>query len=337
MNKKLLRLIIVFFILPLLVGNESVHPVVIIGSGPAGLTAAIYASRAKLNPLVIEGSPGGTLMSVAKIENWPGYDSISGFDLMQQLLKHAKKAGTTFLSDFVANIDLSKRPFTITMVNGKKILTETLIITTGMAPKKLGCPGEEQYRHKGVCNCALCDAPLFNGKTVVVVGGGMMAMQNAKFLIKYAKKIIVVNTLPSLTAPKQMIQEIEKSPNVTILNNCTLTCIDGDKEKVTSVTITDHNNNASNITSDGVFVSIGYEPNTTLFKGQLTINNAGKIEISPLGHTNVPGVFAAGAAATIAHEQAIICAASGCIAAIEAGEFIGRKPPKTLLYRCQAS
>jgi thioredoxin reductase (NADPH) len=274
-------------------------------------------------------------MPVEKIQNWPCYDSISGLELMQQMMRQAKKAGATFISDIVTNVDLRKRPFILTMVSGNTLQAESLIVATGMTPKKLGCPGEAEYKQKGICNCALCDAPLFDGQVVVVVGGGMMALQNAKFLTKYAKKIIIINNTDALSAPKKMVQEIQKAPMVTILNNCTVTRIKGDNEKVTAIDIIDQHHNERTIATDGVFVSIGYEPNTELFKGQLDINNAGKIICSPLGHTNVPGVFVAGSVGTIPHEQAIICAASGCIAAIEAGSFIGRTPPKNLNYRCQ--
>lgn len=313
------------------------HAVAIIGSGPAGITAAYYLGRSyKLKPLIIAGNPGGTLMSVTKIENWPCYESISGLELMQQMTKQAKKAGAIFLSDIVTKIDLSNRPFTITLMSGNIITADALIIATGMTPKKLGCPGEDVYRHKGICNCALCDGPLFMNQEVVVVGGSGMALQNAKLLTKYAKKITIINKSPELSGSESLLADIKQHPKVTILNNCTLTSIMGNGEKVTSITYQDEKNTAHALPASGVFISIGYEPNTELFKGQLPITSTGKIEITALGHTNIPGVFGAGTATTIAHDQAIVCASSGCIAAIEVGNFIGRAPAKNFTYRCGA-
>jgi len=311
------------------------YQVVIIGSGVAGLTAATYAGRAKLKPLVIEGSPGGIFMSVEKIHNWPGEETIAGLELMQKMLKQAKNNGAVLTSDIVTSVDLRKRPFTLKTVRGKTILADSLIIATGMTPKKIGCSGESEYRQKGICNCALCDAPLFNKQKVVVVGGGHMALQNTRYLTKYAKQITIINDQNFLTGPETQIHEIENSPIITILNNHQVTSINGDGEQVTSVDIVDQNGNKKNITTDGVFVSLGYEPNTALFKDQLAINCDGRIETSPLGHTNIPGVFVAGSCGTMPAEQAIVCAAFGCITAIEAGNFIGKKAPASTIYRCQ--
>lgn len=301
------------------------HQLIIVGSGPAALTAAIYAGRAKLNPIVIEGNPGGLLMSVSKIENWPGCDSISGTELMQRMMDHARKVGVLFISDEVTNIDLSKRPFTLKTSQNLEFSAQTLIIATGMTPKKLGCPGELEYRAKGVCNCAMCDAPLFAKQTVVVAGGGIMALQNAKFLNKYAKEIIIVNDQKELSGPFELRQEIKRMAKVKTLNNHTVTNICGNQDGVTAIQVCDQNGTTKNIAATGIFVSIGYEPNTELFKPWLTINQENKIEINALGHTNVSGVFAAGTAATIPHGQAIVCASSGCIAAIEAEKLTRQK------------
>jgi len=315
--------------------TQEPYDIIIIGSGPAGLTAATYAARAKLNPLVIEGKPGGTLMSVEKIQNWPCFESISGFELMQQMLKQAKKAGATIIHDTIRDVDLTTRPFTLSTHGGKKFQARALVITTGMTPKKIGCPGEQEYYQKGICNCALCDAPLFDKLDVVIAGGGIMALQNAKFLTKYANKIIIINNQEALSGPENLINEISQSPKVTVLNNCNVTAICGDGEKITHIAINGPDQKEQNIPAAGIFVSLGYEPNTALFKDKLTLTSDGKIKINHVGHTSVPGVFAAGAAATIPHEQAIICAASGCIAAIEAGNFVGKSAPKNLVYRCQ--
>jgi thioredoxin reductase (NADPH) len=301
------------------------HQLIIVGSGPAALTAAIYAGRAKLNPLVIEGNPGGILMSVSKIENWPGCDSISGMELMQHMMDHAKKVGATFISDQVTEINLSKKPFSLKTSQNLDFSAQTLIVATGMTPKKLGCPGESEYRTKGVCNCAMCDAPLFAKQTVVVAGGGIMALQNAKFLNKYAKEIVIVNDQKELSGPFELKQEVKRMAKVKILNNHRVTQICGNEDSVTSIQIRDQNDTIKTIAATGIFVSIGYEPNTELFKPWLTINQENKIEIDALGHTNVSGVFAAGTAATIPHGQAIVCASSGCIAAIEAEKLTRQK------------
>ncbi len=317
-------------------GATQHHQLIIIGSGPAGLTAAIYAGRAKLKPLVVALTPG-VLVTVPSIENWPGHEKIAGVDLVQPMIDHARAVGAQFLQDEIVAIDLKRRPFVLTTSGGDKLTATALIVASGMTAKKIDCPGEKEYWGKGVCNCALCDAPLYNGQTVAVVGGGMMAMHNTLFLSKYARKIIVLNDKASLTAPKEQIKRIERLPNVEIRHSCKVMRIVGDESKVTAIYAQCANAPEQKIDVRGVFVSIGYEPATYLFKNQLELDGEGKIKIDALGHTNREAVFAAGNAATVACSQAIVCAASGCIAAVEAEKYLGRKPRKRTLLSCQKS
>ena len=332
-----------FLLLPLVINLNSDHHIIpdhqliIIGSGPAGLTAAIYAGRAKLSPLVIEGAPS-MLTTVSTIENWPCHERISGEELIESMIKHAKTTGATFTTDYVTELFLNERPFIIKTANGSILTTQALIIATGMCPKKIGCPGEKEYFGKGVANCAHCDAPLFENSTVAIVGGGMMALQNATILKKYAKKIFIFNDKRKFSGPSEMISQVTSNPMIEIKNNCEVRQIGGDKNQVTFVEIYNKEAKAAQqFKIDGIFISIGYEPCNQLIKNILKTDNEGRIKTNALGHTEIPGVFVAGNAATIPHGQAIICASSGCIAAIEAEKFLGRKPNKKGLFSCQKS
>ena len=312
------------------------HQLIIIGSGPAGLTAAIYGGRAKLQPLVIEGTPS-ILSTVSTIENWPCHEKISGGELIDNMSKHAKKSGAQFLSDEAIEIKVKDHPFVIKTAGGQELHAQTIIIATGLCPKKIGCPGEQEYWGKGVAHCAHCDAPLFEGLTVVVAGGGLMALQNVLLLKKYAKKIIVLNDVSSLSGPDDMIRQVEECPLIEIYHNCKVTKISGDDDKITTIESTDREKNKKIFTADGIFVSIGYEPCTKLVKKILPTDPEGRIKTDCFGRTIIPGLFVAGNASTIPHGQAIICASSGCIAAIEAEKFLGRKPRKRALFSCQKS
>jgi len=335
------RFLLIIF-LPFIISINSDHnfaqhyQLIIIGSGPAGLTAAIYAGRAKLKPLVIEGMPS-ILTTVANIENWPCHEKISGGELIENMSNHAKKSGAEFLSDQVIEINAKQHPFVIKTTGGQEIAAQAIIIATGMCPKKIGCPGEQEYWGKGVAHCAHCDAPLFEGLTVVVAGGGMMGLQNAILLKKYAKKIILLNNANSLSGPYDMIKQVEESPIIEIHHNYKVTKISGDDEKITTIESIDRENNKQTFPADGIFVSVGYEPCTQLVKKILPTDAEGRIKTDSLGHTTIPGLFAAGNATTIPHGQAIICSSSGCIAAIEAEKFLGRKPRKRALFSCQKS
>ncbi len=317
------------------------HQLIIIGSGPAGLTAAIYAARSKLNPLVIEGMPS-ILSTVSSIENWPCYEKISGRDLIKSMTDHAKKTGAHLIADEVTEVNIKKRPFILKTARGQTLSTQALIVATGMSPKKIGCPGEKEYFGRGVANCAMCDAPFFKDQTVIIAGGGIMALQNIALLNKYAKKVIIINNKASLSGPPDLIEHVKKleqdhPEKVEILPNQKIVKIIGDDEGVTSVEVTDKNNKTHTIKTSGVFISMGYEPCTDLFKGKLPTGSEGRIKTDPVCHTSIPGLFVAGNAATIPHGQAIVCASSGCIAAIEAEKYLERNPKKPRLPSCQKS
>lgn len=315
------------------------HTLIIVGSGPAGLTAAIYAGRAKLQPLVIEGPlTGGVLTTAPIIENWPGQEQIDGAALMNNLRAHAQHVGAELISEQVVDINFEKPPFTIKTAGGKLFTADAIILATGTCPKKAHCLGEEEYWGRGVCSCALCDAPLYDKLPVVVLGGGMMALQNVLWLRKYANKITLVNSGATLQGPKKMLNDVLQTKQLEIVNNCTLQRIEGDAEHVTNVVAIDATTQKKQtFACNGVFISLGYEPCTNIVYGKLPLNEEGKIIVDQFGHTCIPGVFAAGSAATIPHSQAIICAASGSIAAIEAEKFLGHKPRKKSLWSCQKS
>ena len=313
------------------------HQLIIIGSGPAGLTAAIYAGRAKLNPLVIEGSPS-LLTTISTIENWPCHERISGAELVESMSNHAKKTGATLLSDEAIELNLSKRPFVVKTASGLSLAAHALIIATGMCPKKIGCPGEKEFFGQGVAHCAHCDAPLYEGSTVAIAGGGMMALQNAIILKKYAKKIVILNNKAKLSCPEEMLAQVKNVPSIEIKNNTDITKIEGNERGITKIAV--HNKKTSQneaIPIDGIFISMGYEPCTKLTKSLLSTDTEGRVKTNALGHTSIPGVFVAGNASTIAHGQAIVCASSGCIAAIEAEKYLGKKPREKGLFSCQKS
>lgn len=313
------------------------HQLIIIGSGPAGLTAAIYTGRAKLQPLVLAGELS-VLGTAPVIENWPGLEHTDGATLINNMRTHAQHVGAHIVDDRALSISLDKTPFTVQTENGLTLTTDAIIIATGTTHKKAHCPGEEEYCGRGVNNCALCDAPLYNQLPVTVIGGGMMALQNVLWLRKYASTITIINDSEALRGPKKMLADVMQTKNLTVLNNCTLRRIIGEQGRVTGINVCDPATNAERtIACNGVFVSLGYEPNVSLVTGKLPINEEGKIISDSLCGTAIPGVFVAGSVASTPHSQAIICAASGSIAAIQAEKFLGHKPRQKSLWNCQKS
>lgn len=303
--------------------NDS-EKIIIIGSGPAGLTAALYAARSYLNPLVIDGrEPGGQLMGTSYVENWPGEISILGPALMKKMRDHATHFKTRFLSEEVTEVALSTRPFTISTPS-KKLTTQSLIIATGANPKKLHVPGESEYWGKGVSTCAVCDGSFYADKEVVVVGGGDSAMEVASFLTNYTHKITIIHILPQLTACASMQHRIIHNPNIKIIYSSTVTAINGENGKVTSVTITHQKTGEkTELPTQGVFLAIGLSPNTELFKNQLKMNKYGYLELEPGStQTSFPGVFAAGDVADYKYRQAITSAGTGCAAALDAERYL---------------
>jgi len=324
--------------------NETLkRDVVIIGSGPAGLTAAIYTARASLKPLLIDAPPdaekqtvpGGQLMITTEVENYPGFgNGIQGPELMEEFRKQAERFGTEFLETWITEVDLNERPFTL-YTNGPTIVTQTLIIATGASAKWLGIPGEakvpEGFGGHGVSACATCDGPLpgFRNKTLVVVGGGDTAMEEATFLTRYAAKVYVVHRRDKLRASKIMQEKAFRNEKIEFIWNTALEEIEGTPaEGVTGVRIRNLNSGEERVfPCSGVFVAIGHKPNTDLFKGQLEMDEVGYLKTS--GHstaTNVPGVFACGDVQDSVYRQAVTAAGTGCMSAIDAERFLDHLP-----------
>ena len=318
--------------------TEIYKKVVILGSGPAGLTAAIYASRAQLEPLVIQGpEPGGQLMITTDVENYPGFaEGIMGPELMQQFRAQAERFETEFLNIWIDKVDLSERPFTLygkESVDSKEITSiikaETLIISTGASAKWLGIPGEEPAPKglggNGVSACATCDGFFFRGKKVVVVGGGDTAMEEALFLTRFAEKVTIVHRRDEFRASKIMQERVLAHDKIEVLWHTEINEILGSKEEgVTAIKITNsETNEAREFPCEGVFIAIGHKPNTELFKDWLELNEIGYIHTAGrTTETNIEGVFASGDAQDHYYRQAITAAGTGCMAAIDAERFL---------------
>jgi len=305
-----------------------VRKLVIIGSGPAGLTAAIYAARANLKPVIIEGTaPGGQLIGTTYVENWPGEKSILGPKLMMNMREHAEHFGTEFISGDVTSVNFSQRPFTLTTSEKKEIKTESIIIATGAIPNKLGCPGEDTYWGSGVTTCAVCDGAFYPDKKVVIVGGGDTAMEDASFLKKFTNKITIIQISESLTASYAMQQRVLNDPDITIIYNSTVTEIHGTSDAgskhVTGITVENKKTGQkSKLEADGVFIAIGLKPNTNPFADHLCLDKGGYIQVKNNTHTSVEGVFAAGDVFDYRYKQAVTSAASGCMAALDAQRYL---------------
>jgi thioredoxin reductase (NADPH) len=308
--------------------------VVIIGSGPAGLTAAIYSGRANLNPLVIEGpQPGGQLMITTDVENYPGFaKGILGPQLMEEFREQAARFGTDFLTAYVTHADLSKRPFTLT-TDEHVVRAETLIIASGASAKWLGIPGEAPTPHGlgglGVSACATCDGFFFKGKPIVVVGGGDTAMEEATFLTRYASHVTVIHRRDHLRASKIMQDKAFKNPKIDFLWNTAVEEILGNpKDGVTGARIRNaHTGEEKIFPCEGVFIAIGHEPNTGVFKGQLEMDEIGYLKTNGRTMaTNIPGVFACGDAQDSYYRQAVTAAGTGCMAALDAERFLDNLP-----------
>ncbi|MBT4595263.1 thioredoxin-disulfide reductase [bacterium] len=298
----------------------------IIGAGPAGLTAAIYAGRAGLAPIVVEGKlPGGQITTTTKIENWPGEPSVYGFDLMRKVREHADKCDAKLETGFVKKIDLSSRPFKVELDSGKTFEAKSIIVASGANPRKLDCPGEDEFWGKGVSTCATCDAPFYRNKEVIVVGGGNTGVTEAEHLVKHVKKVSLIHRGEKLSATDPIKEKVLANPNITVLYNSIVSEIIGENGKVSGVKIKNSSTNEeSNLNVEGVFVSIGYDPNTSIFKGQLELGPRGHIVLKNKAETNVTGVFAAGDVAEEKHCQAIVAAGDGCRAALDAISFLER-------------
>jgi thioredoxin reductase (NADPH) len=309
--------------------KKMAEKVIIIGSGPAGLTAGIYTSRAGLKPVLIEGNqPGGQLTTTNKVENWPGNIEINGFELMMNMKKQAKHCGCIMIPGEVEKVDFNTHPYKIFTTNGKTFETESVIIATGASHKKLHIPGEKEYWGKGVSVCATCDAPFFQDKDIVVVGGGNSAVFEIYHVAKFAKKITCVHILDKLTATDPIKEEVLKNPHVEFIYNATLKEIKGDGQKVTGVIIQNkHTQDEKTLNADGVFIAIGLKPNTNIFKNHIDINDWGFIKTENHTKTNKKGIFAAGDVEDYTYKQAITASGFGCMAAIECQTFLSKVRP----------
>jgi thioredoxin reductase (NADPH) len=299
---------------------------VIVGSGPAGYTAALYASRANLRPLLVEGlQPGGQLTITSEVENFPGFpEGILGPQLMELMKKQAERFGTRFEAGEVTRVDLSKRPFQLWMED-RLVTASAVIVATGASAKWLGIPSEKKYQGRGVSACATCDGFFFRGVEVAVVGGGDTAMEEATFLTKFATKVHVVHRRSELRASKIMAERARKNPKIQLQLDSVVDEILGDGKAVTGVRLKSTKDGAvRELPVKGVFMGIGHEPNTRIFRGQLEMNDVGYLTVkSPTTATSVPGVFAAGDVADPSYRQAVTAAGSGCQASIDAERFLG--------------
>jgi thioredoxin reductase (NADPH) len=301
--------------------------VVIIGSGPAGLTAALYAARANLEPLVIRGlQPGGLIATTSEVENYPGFvDGVGGYDLADSMEKQAARFGTQFKDAIVEQVDLSKRPFTLTTDSGETITGDTLIISTGASPRKLGVPGEEKLANRGVSYCATCDGFFFREKKVVVVGGGNSALDEGLFLTRYVSSLTIVHRRDQLRADPVLQERAFGNPKVQFVWDSVPEEILGD-DKVSGLKIRNlKTGEVSTIEADGVFPYIGHIPNTWLFKDVLELDENGYIVADERTRTKISGVFAAGDVVDHVYRQAITAAGEGCKAAMEATWFLAEQ------------
>ncbi|MFZ1076975.1 MAG: thioredoxin-disulfide reductase [Nitrosotalea sp.] len=303
--------------------------VIIIGAGPSGYTAAIYTSRAKRDTLVISGVlPGGQLMLTTEVENYPGFsDGILGPELMTTMRKQTERMGATIIDDEVVNVDFRRKPFKV-LTYSEEYEADAVIIATGASPRKLGAKGEQEFSAKGVSYCATCDGPFFKNQEIVVAGGGDSAMEEAIFLTKFAKNVHVIHRKDKLRASKIMQDRAFENNKIKFHWNSVIDEIKG-SEKVNQIMIRDiTTNHQEAMDVGGLFVAIGHEPNTKLFKGQIELNDQGYIVLKNHTHTNIDGVFAAGDVHDHRYRQAITAAGFGCMAAIDVDKYLSESRRK---------
>jgi thioredoxin reductase (NADPH) len=307
----------------------STRNVIIIGSGPAGLTAALYSARANLQPLLIEGlEAGGQLMMTTLVENWPGHrDGIMGPELMTEMRAQAEKFGAQIIQSHVTSVDLCTPPFTVRTADAE-YQARSVIIATGASAKLLGIPSERKLMGHGVSTCATCDGYFFRGQEIAVVGGGDSAMEEANFLTKFASKVTLIHRRESFRASKIMQDKVRANPKIEARLNAVVHEIKDDgKGEVTGVVVQDVKTGAlTDIPVSGVFVAIGHTPNTALFKHQIELDAEGYIVTRDGAKTNVPGVFACGDVQDNIYRQAITAAGSGCMAALDAEHYLDGIP-----------
>ncbi len=302
----------------------SVENIVIIGSGPAGLTAAIYAARANLSPVVIEGlEPGGQLTLTSEVENFPGFpEGIMGPDLMSNFKKQAERFGAKFVGGEVDKVELSKAPFKVFM-GERSLEAKTVIIASGASARWLGIEAEKKFRGRGVSTCATCDGAFYRNQDVIVVGGGDSAMEEANFLTRFCRKVYIVHRRDSFRASKIMLDRAKKNPKIEIIMNTAVVDLKGGQGVEAAVLENTLNHERKDLAVTGVFVAIGHTPNTKVFKGQLPMNEQGYLTVQPeTTATVIPGVFSAGDVHDFRYRQAITAAGSGCRAAMDAEKYL---------------
>lgn len=305
--------------------DQTIENVLIIGSGPAGLTAAIYTARANLSPLMIEGEEsGGQLMTTTEVENFPGFEhGITGPDLIVVMRKQAERFGTRFITRNVTKVDFAQRPFKV-WVGDKLHLAKTVIISTGAKAKYLGLPSEKQYANRGVSACATCDGAFFRNQEIGVVGGGDTAMEEAMFLTRFASKVILMHRRDTFRASKIMVERVLQNPKIEVMWNTEVVEVLGNGKSMTGAKVKNTaNGEVKELPITGLFLAIGHKPNTELFHGMLDMDETGYLITQPNStYTKIPGVFAAGDVQDHIYRQAITAAGTGCMAAIDAERWL---------------
>ncbi|MGO4913944.1 thioredoxin-disulfide reductase [Pseudogemmobacter sp. W21_MBD1_M6] len=304
--------------------------VLIIGSGPAGYTAAIYASRAMLNPILVQGlQPGGQLTITTEVENWPGDTEVQGPDLMVRMEAHAKAMGAEVIADYISSVDLSKRPFTAQSDSGTVYTCDALILATGAQAKWLGIPTEEKFKGFGVSACATCDGFFYRGKEVVVIGGGNTAVEEALFLTNFASKVTLIHRRDTLRAEKILQDRLFKNPKVDLMWHHSVEEVVGTEAPLGVTGVRARHVETGEITlvpCDGFFVAIGHAPSSELVKDQLDLHHGGYVKVTPgTCNTSIPGVFAAGDLTDHIYRQAVTSAGMGCMAALDAERFLAEQ------------